>query len=207
MDMGGSMQISTLGGPGHVAAGGMPPVGGVGEVVMETMEVPDHCVGLVIGRGGEQISQIQSQTNCRVQMSPESDGNNMRQCTLQGSKMSVDRARAMINEVIARAGNRPPPNRAGHFDGGIPVGTGRQITQEMFIPGAKCGLVIGKGGETIKNIQEQTGVKMVMIQENQESGGQPKPLRITGDPEKVENARRMVEEILQSREDHPPGHF
>lgn len=48
---------------------------------------------------------------------------------------------------------------------------------------------------------------MVMIQENQESGGQPKPLRITGDPEKVENARRMVEEILQSREDHPPGHF
>ncbi|VDN84133.1 unnamed protein product, partial [Brugia pahangi] len=27
MDVGGSMQISTLGGPGHVAAGGMPPVG------------------------------------------------------------------------------------------------------------------------------------------------------------------------------------
>lgn len=46
-----------------------------------------------------------------------------------------------------------------------------------------------------------------MIQENQESGGQPKPLRITGEPEKVENARRMVEEILQSREDHPPGRF
>lgn len=56
-------------------------------------------------------------------------------------------------QVIARAGNRPPPNRAGHFDGGISVGTGRQITHEMFIPGAKCGLVIGKGGETIKNIQ------------------------------------------------------
>lgn len=55
--------------------------------------------------------------------------------------------------------------------------------------------------------QEQAGVKMVMIQDNQESGGQPKPLRISGDPEKVENARRMVEEILQSREDHPPGHF
>lgn len=48
MDMGGSMQISTLGGPGHVGVGGggMPPVGGVGEVVVETMEVPDHCVGL-----------------------------------------------------------------------------------------------------------------------------------------------------------------
>lgn len=53
--------------------------------------------------------------------------------------------------MIARAGNRPPPNR-GHFDGGM-SGGGRQITHEMLIPGAKCGLVIGKGGETIKNIQ------------------------------------------------------
>ncbi|KHN81259.1 Far upstream element-binding protein 2 [Toxocara canis] len=53
--------------------------------------------------------------------------------------------------------------------------------------------------------QEQAGVKMVMIQETQESGGQPKPLRIIGEPDKVDAARRMVEDILQSREDHPPG--
>lgn len=63
------------------------------------LKVVDTTLFAVIGRGGEQISQIQSQTNCRVQMSPESDGNNMRQCTLQGNKISVDRARAMINEV------------------------------------------------------------------------------------------------------------
>lgn len=56
---------------------------------------------IVIGRGGEQISQIQTQTSCRVQMSPESDANNMRQCTLQGTKMAVDRARAMIQEVVS----------------------------------------------------------------------------------------------------------
>lgn len=55
-------------------------------------------------------------------------------------------------QVIARAGNRPPPNRAGQFDGGM-HGGGRQVTYEMSIPGAKCGLVIGKGGETIKSIQ------------------------------------------------------
>ncbi|MFH4980029.1 hypothetical protein AB6A40_006738 [Gnathostoma spinigerum] len=212
MDMAASMHsISTLGAPGNLGATGanaIPPTtaaaGGNGmlaDTVMENIEVPDHCVGLVIGRGGEQISQIQMQTSCRVQMSPESDGNNMRQCNLQGTKMAVERAKAMIQDVISRAGNRPPPNR--HFDGGM--GGARQITQEIMIPGVKCGLVIGKGGETIKNIQEQAGVKMVMIQENQESGGQPKPLRIIGDPEKVENARRMVEEILSSREDHPPG--
>ena len=206
MDMAGSMQISTLGAPGHIGMGGnsIPPAG-PGEVVTEIMEVPDHCVGLVIGRGGEQISQIQSQTNCRVQMSGESDASRMRQCTLQGSKAAVDKARSLINDVIQRAGNRPPPNRPGqNFEGNM-GGASRSITVEMSIPGAKCGLVIGKGGETIKNIQEQAGVKMVMIQESQDSGTLPKPLRITGDPEKVQNARRLVEEILQSREDHPPG--
>ncbi len=47
-------------------------------------------------------------------------------------------------------------------------------------------------------------MKMIMIQDSQESGGHPKPLRIIGDADKVENARRMVDEILQSREDQPP---
>lgn len=47
MDMAGSMQISTLGAAGHIGIGGntIPPAG-PGEVVAETMEVPDHCVGL-----------------------------------------------------------------------------------------------------------------------------------------------------------------
>lgn len=37
--------------------------------------------------------------------------------------------------------------------------------QEIMVPGAKVGLVIGKGGETIKMLQEKTGAKMVIIQD------------------------------------------
>lgn len=46
---------------------------------------------------------------------------------------------------------------------------------------------------------------MIMIQESQESGLGSKPLRIIGDPEKVEHAKRLVEEIINSRDDNPPG--
>ena len=35
------------------------------------------------------------------------------------------------------------------------------------------------------NFQEQSGAKMQMIQDTQEVTGQPKPLRIQGDPDKV----------------------
>lgn len=47
-----------------------------------------------------------------------------------------------------------------------PSGTvGYPPYQEVMVPGSKVGLVIGKGGETIKMLQEKTGAKMVIIQE------------------------------------------
>jgi far upstream element-binding protein len=199
MDMAGN-PIATLGGiPNNLNVG-------TAEVIIETIEVPDNTVGLVIGRGGEQITQIQAQSGCRVQMSPDADGHSMRQCTLQGTKYSVEKAKQLIYEVINRAGNRPPPGRSGGFDAAaMMAGGGRTVTFEMQLPGSKCGLVIGKGGETIKNIQESAGVKMILIQESQEAGHGPKPLRIIGDPEKVEHAKRLVEDIINSRDDHPPS--
>jgi transcription antitermination factor NusA-like protein len=34
----------------------------------------------------------------------------------------------------------------------------------MMVPGHKVGLIIGKGGEAIKALQEQTGAKITVIQ-------------------------------------------
>uniref|UniRef100_A0A0K0DNQ0 KH domain-containing protein n=1 Tax=Angiostrongylus cantonensis TaxID=6313 RepID=A0A0K0DNQ0_ANGCA len=102
---------------------------------------------LVIGRGGSEIQNIQSTTGCRVQMSPDGDpGTGVRQCTLQGSKIAVERAKQMITEVITRAASRPSAQNFTSLDG-------RAITIEMTIPATKCGLVIGKMGETIKQLQ------------------------------------------------------
>lgn len=47
---------------------------------------------------------------------------------------------------------------------------------EIMIPGPKVGLIIGKGGETIKQLQEKSGAKMVVIQDGP-SQEQEKPLR------------------------------
>lgn len=70
---------------------------------------------------------------------------------------------------------------------------------EIMVPGPKVGLIIGKGGETIKQLQEKSGAKMVVIQDgpNQE---QEKPLRITGDPSKVEYAKQLVYDLIAEKE-------
>jgi len=56
---------------------------------------------------------------------------------------------------------------------------------EMMIPGAKVGLVIGKGGETIRSLQDKSGTKMYILQENMFEECD-KPLRIVGEPDLVE---------------------
>ncbi|TKR73013.1 hypothetical protein L596_020381 [Steinernema carpocapsae] len=140
----------------------------------------------------------------------EESSTGLRECTLQGNKSAVDKAREMIMDVLNSAWNQTPParNGGGYNDGGSqnegnrgPPAPEGQTTQEMLIPGLKCGLIIGKSGVTIKAIQEQTGVKMLLIQGNSKATGVPKPLRISGDPVKVKQARRMVEKILQSKKE------
>lgn len=51
---------------------------------------------------------------------------------------------------------------------------------EMMIPANKVGLVIGKGGETIKHLQNRSGCKMMMVQDGQFQNAPEKPLKITG---------------------------
>lgn len=77
-------------------------------------------------------------------------------------------------------------------------GPGRS-SMEIMIPGPKVGLIIGKGGETIKQLQEKSGAKMVVIQDgpNQEH---EKPLVISGDPAKIEHAKQLVYDLIAEKE-------
>jgi far upstream element-binding protein len=70
---------------------------------------------------------------------------------------------------------------------------------DISLPANKCGLVIGKGGETIKRLSEQYGVKMVVVQQTSAVTGTDKPLRISGDPEKVAKAKEAVMQLINSQ--------
>ena len=64
-------------------------------------------------------------------------------------------AKAAIDHIIANEGNGPqrgPPGMGGHGGGG---GGGGGGFFEMIVAGHKVGLIIGKGGETIKHLQVQ----------------------------------------------------
>ena len=49
----------------------------------EQIPVPDRMVGMIIGRGGEQITKLQADSGCKIQMAPDSGGQPEREARKQ----------------------------------------------------------------------------------------------------------------------------
>lgn len=64
----------------------------------------------VIGRGGEQITRLQAESGCKIQMAPDSNGMPDRMCTLTGNAQSIARAKDLIGSIInQRSRDKGPP--------------------------------------------------------------------------------------------------
>ncbi|XP_062259787.1 far upstream element-binding protein 1 isoform X9 [Platichthys flesus] len=172
------------------AFSGMGGMGGAPRSLSEEFKVPDGMVGFIIGRGGEQISRLQQESGCKIQIAPDSGGMPDRSVTLTGPPEAIQGAKRLLTEIVEKG--RPAP--AFHHNDGPGM-----TVQEIMVPASKAGLVIGKGGETIKSLQERAGVKMVMIQDGPQNTGADKPLRISGEPFKVQQAKEMVMELIRDQ--------
>lgn len=66
------------------------------------------------------------------------------------------------------------------------------------IPAHKCGLVIGRGGESVKAINQQTGA-FVEISRQPPPNGDPnfKLFTIRGSPQQIDHAKQLIEEKIE----------
>jgi len=164
----------------------------------EQIFVPDNMVGLLIGRGGENITRMQQESSCKIQMSQDPQPGGQRVCTLTGPSEAIEAAKAQIAAVCANDGRGGGGRNMG---GGGGMGGGGF---EMMLEGPLVARVIGKGGENIKRLQEETGAKIVIIQESKDFADQ-KPLRISGPPDKVEYAKQRVMQVIQEEREKLAG--
>ncbi|KAL4826154.1 hypothetical protein H8958_019771 [Nasalis larvatus] len=159
----------------------------------EEYKVPEGMVGLIFGRGGEQIDKIQQDSACKVQITPDSSGLPEHNVSLTGATESLQKAKMMPDDIISRGHGRTP----GQFHNSH---RGQNRTVQDMVPAGKAGLVIANGGETMKQLQECAGVKMILIQDGSQNSNEDNPLRIPGDSYKVQQACEMVMDILQERD-------
>ena len=169
-----------------------------GTIKYET-DIPSRYVGLVIGKGGETISKLQQESQAVVQVAPDPpDGltQPLRHVTISGREENVDIAKQLIKKIIDDA----------NIVSDTPMGGGYKMeTQEMMIPAGKVGLVIGKGGEMIKSLQEQANCKMQMIQDGGYQGAPEKPLRLQGMHMNIEKGKQLVRELLDQKDAEARG--
>jgi len=167
-----------LGGGG---GGGGLGVGGGGGGAGESMDIPKQMVGRVIGRGGETVRGLQAQSGANVSIDQNVPEGAPCKVTISGAPDQVARAKAMITELLSDGGKGGGPQ----FGAG---GSGGGAEKVLPIQQQHVGKIIGKGGETIKGMQNQTGAR-IQIDQNAWT------CTITGTPQAVEQAAQIIATI------------
>lgn len=141
-----TLQNSDVYGPGDSGSGGYS---------LE-LKVPNNMVGLVIGKGGENILRIQSQLGVHAQIAKEHEmlpGETMRSITLKGTPGGVAEAKTRIDDIISAQLMKMGGS-------GSIKDMHEPFIVKLPVPNDKVGIIIGKGGMTIKGIQERCGVNV-----------------------------------------------
>lgn len=138
----------------HVLYGGYPGAS-------KKIEIPNSRVGVIIGKAGETIKYLQLQSGAKIQVTRDMEADlncPTRPVELTGTLEQIATAEQLIQEVLSEveAGGSGLLNRR------VP---GQQSGEQYVtnIPNNKAGLVIGKGGETIKNMQATSGACIQVI--------------------------------------------
>lgn len=189
-----------------------------GPVIQDELMVPSHMVGMVIGRGGDSLRRIERLSGAKVQFAegkgkiPCMIGNKGsdrmlldmgepdRRVNITGEPDQVKIAKDMIQQVVddTHAQESGGPGSSGASasggSGNMGAGYGGRSTNSMSVPSAKVGLIIGRGGETIRDLEERSGAKITVTQEGDRSG--ERTISLIGHDSAIERARNLILDIV-----------
>lgn len=160
--------------------------------------VPGHRAGLVIGHHGETLKRIEKLSQCRIQFDQQqppvyqqqqhSDGAAIeRRVIITGLPEDIEEAKRLIRERVEE--RRHQQDRGGSSSS-FP-------TQQITVPQGRVGLIIGRGGETIRELQERSGARITVQPEASADPHSPdRTINLTGDEEAIRRAKELIEDLL-----------
>ncbi|XVF63421.1 hypothetical protein PTKIN_Ptkin09bG0085900 [Pterospermum kingtungense] len=171
-----------------------------GSTITRKMEVPNAKVGVLIGKAGDTIRYLQYNSGAKIQIMRDADADRdapTRPVEIIGTLSSIIKAEKLVNAVIAEADAGGSPSL---------VARGVATTQaakdadsiEIQVPNEKVGLIIGRGGETIKGLQTRSGARIQLIPQNlpEGDGSKERTVKVTGDKKQIEIAQEMIKDVM-----------
>uniref|UniRef100_A0A7S4ALC8 K Homology domain-containing protein n=2 Tax=Pseudo-nitzschia australis TaxID=44445 RepID=A0A7S4ALC8_9STRA len=160
--------------------------------------VSNNVAGSIIGRAGQTISDLQTQSSARIKLSQTGDyypGTQDRVCLVQGQLGTVKHAVKLLLERFymlqeqqhtqhsswqpraqsnknANAGNSSTNANTANAptSSGTTTGAaGFDFVVRLLVPSSSCGMIIGKGGVNIKHMEESSGVTSVRLSPKESS--------------------------------------
>ncbi|KAK7100518.1 hypothetical protein V1264_023457 [Littorina saxatilis] len=72
-------------------------------------------------------------------------------------------------------------------------------SEDMFVPADDCGRIIGRGGNKIRDLQDQSGCRIKVLRDDEGNGTRRVELR--GSADAMAEARGMINQILEGGDD------
>lgn len=158
------------------------------------LTVPSHKVGLVIGKGGETIRELQEMSGAKVTIAPDGGQDQLtgeRPISIMGDQEAINRAKSMLDNLLT---NGIRPSQAT----GVLSGAGRN-TVTIQIPESCVGAIIGKKAETLKSFQAMSNAK-VFVEPTLQPGQTKRSVHLSGSPECIAYAKQLIEEKVRQCE-------
>ena len=121
-------------------------------------------------------------------------------CSVNGTPDTMQVASSMISELIQNAlneGRSGAVRGRGQFNGQRPSAfnngrTGGYKEETTFcVPSDKCGLVIGKGGDTIRELNRESNAR-IELSKVPTSNTRERMFRIEGNPQEIHHAIQLI---------------
>ncbi|XP_014212040.1 RNA-binding protein Nova-1 isoform X2 [Copidosoma floridanum] len=163
--------------------------------------VPGVAAGAIIGKGGETIAQLQKDTGARLKMSKSHDfypGTAERVCLITGSVESI---MAVMDFIMEKIHEKPDlmSKAAAEFESTKSASEReKQVSPvlvcqvKILVPNSTAGMIIGKAGNYIKQIKEETGSYVQISQKAKDVSLQERCITVIGDRENNRNAIMMI---------------
>jgi predicted RNA-binding protein YlqC (UPF0109 family) len=114
------------------------------------LQVPNTLIGSIIGKQGETIKAIREQSQAKVNIADSQPGED-RDLTLKGSLQSLEQAINLIITNLSQNRNQPYPSDQPLDD---------SLSVKVLVANDQAGAIIGKGGEVIKQLREESGARI-----------------------------------------------
>ncbi|KAL4647452.1 neuro-oncological ventral antigen 2 [Arapaima gigas] len=174
-----------------------------GEYFLKVL-IPSYAAGSIIGKGGQTIVQLQKETGATIKLSKSKDfypGTTERVCLIQGTVEALNGVHNFIAEKVRempQSAQKTEP--VSILQPQTTVNPDRVKQAKLIVPNSTAGLIIGKGGATVKAVMEQSGAWVQLSQKPEGINLQERVVTISGEPEQN---RKAVEIIVQKIQEDP----